>query len=493
MSPEDMARRHEEMLGFELVDYAEVALPIWQLSLEAISIAHRRFSPIQEYVLRAVSVGLASDELPGFLGLETNIVDATLAQLVSDRLSRVNLAENGSNSVKEYVLTDEGSQALQSEGIAVPVEDQFQVFFDGIHRLPTGVSQEQIALPRDTDSGLLVELPAIPPNKPTVGDLKVTDIQRVLVQQSGGRAEFGKDLISLKRISRYRRLFRRGIGLVFKGTQNRGDLRLKIIVGGVRAEDIERQFADQGGLSRPGFIKAFSDAYLNANLRKHLGSDMAAALLDGPESRARQRAYSIAKLKMSSIERKLLMVTEGELPREEGPSNEHIRKAKAELQETKEALSQPSVRSAAVYEQSEFFRTAFSTAKRSISVSSLGLSDISVNAKFLAKLEERLKQGLLVSIFVDRDVYERDRTHSEFGRPYIAMQRLADRSNGLKLDVHSERRYFHLAVDEQLMLVSNRPFLSNTGRIRTFEQYSGYFVQEAGLTRAYLDRVRPTK
>lgn len=36
MSPEDMARRHEEMSGYELVDYAEIALPIWQLSLEAI-------------------------------------------------------------------------------------------------------------------------------------------------------------------------------------------------------------------------------------------------------------------------------------------------------------------------------------------------------------------------------------------------------------------------------------------------------------------------
>ena len=73
------------------------------------------------------------------------------------------------------------------------------------------------------------------------------------------------------------------------------------------------------------------------------------------------------------------------------------------------------------------------------------------------------------------------------------MQRLADKFDVLKLSVHSESRYFHLAVDDQLMLVSNRPFLSNNGRIRTFEQYSGYFVQETGLTRAYLDRVRPAK
>jgi hypothetical protein len=492
MSPEDVARRHEEMLGYELVDYAEVALPIWQLSLEAISIAHRRFSPIQEYVLRSVGAGLAIEQLGGFLGLEKSIVDGTLTQLMSDRLIRMNLNETDSGSTKECFLTDDGIRALQEEGLTVPVEDQFQIFFDGIHRLPDSVSADQIALPRDTDSGLLVELAAIPPNKPNVLDLNVADVQRVLVQQSGGRADFGKDLISLKRIARYRRLFRRGIGLVFKSTQNREDLRLKIVIGGVRAEDTERRFAEQGGLSRPGFIKAFSDSYLNANLRKHLGPEMSAVLLDGSESRSRQRAYSIAKLKMASIERKLAMVTEGEMSREEGPTVEQLRKAREDMKDAMEALSQPLVRNAAVYEQSEFFRTAFASAKRSIVISSLGLSALTVNDKLLEALESRLKQGLSVSILVDRQVYERDRTHSEFGRPYIAMQRLADRFSNLNLSVLGENRYFHLAVDESRMLVSNRPFLSNSGRIKTFEQYSGYFVQEASLTTRYLDRVRRT-
>jgi phosphatidylserine/phosphatidylglycerophosphate/cardiolipin synthase-like enzyme len=157
-----------------------------------------------------------------------------------------------------------------------------------------------------------------------------------------------------------------------------------------------------------------------------------------------------------------------------------------------EALSQPLVRNAAAYEQSEFFRTAFASAKRSIVISSLGLSALTVNDKLLEALESRLKQGLSVSILVDRQVYERDRTHSEFGRPYIAMQRLADRFSNLNLSVLGENRYFHLAVDESRMLVSNRPFLSNSGRIKTFEQYSGYFVQEASLTTRYLDRVRRT-
>ena len=489
MSPEDMARRHEEMLGYELVDYAEIALPIWQLSVEAVSIAHRRFSPIQEYVLRGLGADLTLDQLHGFLGLEMAAVDGVLRQLASDRLVRRSVVETEGVAVEECQLTEEGVRALQEEGLSVPVEDQFQIFFDGIHRLPTPVPTDQIALPRDTEAGLLVELPAIPANKPMVSELNVADVQRLLVQQSGSRSEFGKDIISFKRVARYRRLFKRGIGLVFKGLRSKDDLRLKIIVGGVRDEDTERKFAEQGGLSRPGFIKAFSDSYLNANLRKHLGAEIAASLLDSSESLVRQRAYSVAKLKLASVERKIAMVTEGELPREEAPTIEQIKKVREDVQDAQDALNQPLVRSAAVYEHGEFLRKAITAAKQSISISSLGLAGPLVDGGFLNALERRLKAGLRVSVLVNRQVYERDRSHSEFGRPYILMQRLADQFSNLKLSVLGEDRYYHLAVDDTRMLVSNRPFLSNSGRIKTFEQYSGFFVQEERLIRAYLERV----
>jgi hypothetical protein len=39
MTPEEIARRYESNLpGFNLVDYSEIALPLWQLSIETLSI-----------------------------------------------------------------------------------------------------------------------------------------------------------------------------------------------------------------------------------------------------------------------------------------------------------------------------------------------------------------------------------------------------------------------------------------------------------------------
>jgi hypothetical protein len=488
MSPEEIVRRNEEMAGFELVDYAEIALPVWQLSLEAVSIAHQRLPPTREFVLRAIETGLSKEEVAGFLGLDASTVDGALAQLATDRLVQLDADGAHTSAGDGVTITPDGIGALEESGISVPVEDNFPVFFDGIHRMPVNVPADQIALPRDTESGLLVELPATPPTKPIVADLKIVDVERLLERQSGGRHEFGRHLLSLKRISRYRRIFRRGVGLVFKGMNNRNDLRLKIIVGGVRDEDLERRFADQGGLARPGFIKAFSDAYLNANLRKHMGQEIAAAILDGDEFGSRKRAFSLAKLRMGGLERKASMVDRGEIPRSEAPLREEVKKAQIDLRDASLALSEPSVRPAAVYEQREFLRSSLQAAKTQVWLSSLGLSSSIVDRVFLDLLERRLKAGLQVKLTVDKDTSDRDRAHPDFGRPYLALQRLADKQPGLTLEVSNEKRYFFLAADRRMLLVSNRPILSHTGRTRTFEQFSGYFVQEPGLIARYLER-----
>jgi hypothetical protein len=487
MFPEDIARRHEEMHGYDLVDYAEIALPLWQLSVEAVSIAHRKFPPIQEYVLRSVASGLSVEEISGFLGLEAEIVETAILGLVADRLIRF-----GENRVSEegvdVVLTEAGIRALAEEGIATPIEDQLQVFFDGIQRIPTFVPADQLAHPRETESGALVEIPPLPAAKPQVSELDLADMQKYVSRQVGPRSELGKDVVSLKRIARHKRMFRRAVGLVFKGQKHRDDLRLRIIVGGVLAEETERQFADRGGLARPGFVRAFSDSFLNANLRKHLGSELAGAILDDDEAYLRSRTFSIAKLKMGSFERRMGLVSAGEISSDEGPTEEEYRRGEEELRQAAAALAQPRARVAIAYEHTEFLRNCLRQAKKSISISSRGLAAAYVTPQFVAAVEAALKKGVQISITVNRSTFERDRVREPFNQPYLHFQKLAKTHGNLELRTNGENRYFHLALDASAALVSNRPFLSNAGRIRTFEQYSGYFIQDADLVQRYLGR-----
>ncbi|GBH28811.1 HipA domain-containing protein [Sphingobium xenophagum] len=44
MTPEDIARAHQFREGFELIDYGEVGLPIFRLTLDAVTLAQRRIS-----------------------------------------------------------------------------------------------------------------------------------------------------------------------------------------------------------------------------------------------------------------------------------------------------------------------------------------------------------------------------------------------------------------------------------------------------------------
>ncbi|HYG26551.1 MAG TPA: hypothetical protein VD906_06575, partial [Caulobacteraceae bacterium] len=335
------------MPGYQLVDYAEVGLPLWQISVDAISLAHQRLPPISEFVLRSVSHELCEADIGGFLGLQPDVTRGAIAQLIADRLVRPTFDVEGEESCG-VTLTEDGEKMLRENGATVPIEEQIPVFFDGLYRRPTIIPPEQIAYPRDVESGRLVELAAMPANKPAVDEISIDELQALLATHAGGRGEFGRDLLKLKRISRYRRLFRLGVALVFKGVKNSRDLRVKFIVGGVRAEDLERRFAEQGGLTRPGFVKSFSDSYLNANLRRHLGQDVAGVVLDAREFEARQRRLSLARLKASGVERKLLMVRDGELSPRDGPSEDEAKRARAELRAANDAMLQPSARPAAV-------------------------------------------------------------------------------------------------------------------------------------------------
>jgi hypothetical protein len=374
MTPEEIARKHGKLAGFDLVDYSEIALPLWQLSVETLSLAHRRFQPIVEFVLRALQSGLSIEEISGFLGLDLDVVRGALAQLAADRLV---LSTDG-----VFALTDLGRRALAEEGIQVPIEEQLPILFDGLSRKPALKEPEETVSARDMEDGAVVEISSIPPNRPTISDLDLADVVHFLSHQSGGRREMGRDILRLKRISRWRRISRRAIGLVFKARVGK-ELRVIFVVDGVVDEVLQNRFAAGGGTSRPWFVRAFSDAYVAANVRRHLGQEASRITLDFSEYERTQRQLSMAKLRKAMLERKAQLVRAGMLPASDMPSRDLIRLANDEEGEALDALRAAPVRPAAVYETVELLHTAAKTAASSISISSRGLAPHIVDHSFI--------------------------------------------------------------------------------------------------------------
>ena len=87
MSPEEVARAHQFREGFTLVDYGEVGLPVFRLTIEAITTTQRTLPTIHEFVMRCLSLGESREEtIARMLGLRPEVVVGAVNALVAEGL-----------------------------------------------------------------------------------------------------------------------------------------------------------------------------------------------------------------------------------------------------------------------------------------------------------------------------------------------------------------------------------------------------------------------
>lgn len=478
MTPDQIARRYENLPGYELLDYAEAAVPLWQLNVEAVSVIRRGLQPIKEFVLRSLEAGVDAGDLPGFLGLDESIVKGALLDLIGDKFAS---SIEGQTSVTEL-----GMKALR-DGLSTPAEEILPILFDGITRRVVGAISIEVVPPRDVEEGEVAEIPATPASQPVIQDLLLTEVDRVLAEQSGGRAEVSRDILRLKRIARHRRLFRRVVALVFRSSK--GEIKTRFIVDGVPDENLEQKFAEHGGNLRKGLIRAFSDRYIQAGARSHLGVEAARRVLDQNEYGARQKQVSIASLKVASLRRREAAVNDGTAPKDQKPSDEELRSAiEAEVLARKELTLAPA-RPAAVYEQAELMRRALAEVRSELSISTRGLAPHVVNKPFLKRLEYLAKRGVGISITMNEEVVDWRTRGKDWAASFEGIKDLVRRfPNSVFLKYSKEKRYFYLTWDNEVALIANRPMLSNYGKIRSFDQFAGFVLQDPDLITTYLLR-----
>ena len=113
-----VAEQHQAMDGMPLVDYLPIALPIYLLQIEALVAEKRELMPVEEFVLKAISMGVRSGpDVLGTLGLGSGYGEKLLQSLADDeyiaqrpdlviRPKGLNaLSESGERRIYEKVLT----------------------------------------------------------------------------------------------------------------------------------------------------------------------------------------------------------------------------------------------------------------------------------------------------------------------------------------------------------------------------------------------------
>ena len=126
-------------------------------------------------------------------------------------------------------------------------------------------------------------------------------------------------------------------------------------------------------------------------------------MLDQDDYLVRQRAVSLAALKVAAIRRREGAVDRGESSEDQRPTAEEIEAGLTAENEARLSLTQAPARPAAVYEVAEFLRRAMSNAKTSVSISTRGLAPHLVDRDFIRALEHLLRRGVQVTILLHEE------------------------------------------------------------------------------------------
>jgi len=395
MTPNEVAKRFAYRPGYRLVDFQQVALPLYRVHFEALTLVKTPLAAIEEFVMRAVDAGLRSkEEIAGFLGLDNSIVVKTLAALAgTDQIALVGTGDDGRH-VRE--LTSKGKQTLATATAVVPRREVLDVLFDGILRRPAYLPRVSLLRPRDVRAFGLRELPPLPKTVPELEELAAQDTERVIVA-SASRREPQRRILSLVRLVKRTRVFREATILVYKAETGE-DVQVGFAVDGRLHPELENAFAQHGGVSRLKIaeqignsrheaIEAFEsigekDSFVKASIAaKQIKESVRPAIIaiNEIEERRAQAEISLSQ----------------ELDRREVEALKlRIEKLDGEHKQYKRQLTDIPVRFLEVFEHRPLFEHTVQTATSRVAIISPWITASVVNSRRLKDMQTLLERGV---------------------------------------------------------------------------------------------------
>ena len=471
MSPEEVARLHQFREGFTLVDYAEVGLPVFRLTIEAVTTSHRQTPTIQEFVLRSLALGVEhEDDIARMLGLKLDVVQASTNMLVAEGLVARQAAAPDRESFR---LTDPGQARLEQEQVEELKEEMLVIDYDGIRRLPIRLAGANVLRASELRGHGAVEIRPYPADAPPITELAIPEVTRVIRRQSG--EDFRRTVLALKRIVRRNNVYREAVALVFASDRG-SEVQVAFAIDGKLSDAHERAFAEHGGPRKMGFVKALSEGDARRRIEKLAGRDLARS---GPAKEV------VAETRREELDaevavRSLRVAAQG--ASRNAPASAALRGAEERLQVAMHSLGSMSVRQLACYEQDELLDEALRSARRSLVVTTAGIQPLIVNGYFLRALDKLLEDRVDVRI----ESVLTPSTEARGGDHFDPLAELTKRSvhERLKLEKMPRRELYFLFQDDDLAVISNRPFLGEVSRRSGFLRVDGLVARQRDYVRS---------
>ncbi|WP_311271318.1 hypothetical protein [Sphingobium sp. WCS2017Hpa-17] len=255
MTPEETARFHADRPGYELIDYAEVCLPIFKIYMVASLLQHTPLPPIYEFVLRTIRLGIDdADGIAACLGIPGRMVQDTLRSLHDTE--EVAFKTGDSNEIDRFVLTRKGEKTTASLERIRPEQQTVPIYFDGLTRKPIEPPAQTLLSGKQPEELGLKEIPSLPATRIEVPDIDITEAARIFGRE---RSEGRRDLLAIKTIERRMRLHLPVTALVFRPIEG-GEVELLFASDNQLLDEHNRAFALAEGPRKTRLLAEFAKA-----------------------------------------------------------------------------------------------------------------------------------------------------------------------------------------------------------------------------------------
>lgn len=260
---DEIARRYNNRAGFNLVSCRDVGLPVYRITVRAITQVKKKLPPIEEFILKTITAGLTAEvEIAAFLGLEPAIARDAIINL---RMSEdIDLQAPEGSQLQEWTVTSRGKRTLREAKQIVPEERSFTINFDGLlrHVRWYGRFDSRLLRPRDLrDSGFL-EIPPSKSKPPEIGDLKLKDVDAVIRKGENTikqKREQERDLLALRAIDRRESFFVPAQALIYK-SKSGDEVQVGFVVDGRLDADYEAAFARANSAKKLRILESLSES-----------------------------------------------------------------------------------------------------------------------------------------------------------------------------------------------------------------------------------------
>jgi DNA-binding MarR family transcriptional regulator len=465
VTPEDVARANQFRDGFELVDYAEVGLPVFRLTLEAFTTTMRAIPAIQEFTMRCLSLGETREaDIARMLGLKPDIVEGAMNVLVGDGLvSRVASPEG----LDTFRLTEIGEERLAQELLEVVREESLVVDFDGIRRTPIRLAGENVVRAAELKNVGAVEIRPYPAEPPAVGELAIPEVTRAIRREGGD--DFNRTVLGLRRIVRRNNVFRDAVALVYAPVKGE-EIQVGFAIGGKLSDSHERAFAWHGGPKKMGFVRTVAGDQPRRRLDRLLGRDIVRDCAGDDQVLAARQEEASAVAEVQAV---LPAASAG--GRASGPARA-LAAAEERLAVARHVLVRMPLRPLACFEQDDLLFEALRGASRELLVTSAGLQPTLLNGYVLREVDRLISDGVAQRF----TSYLAPQLEPRGGDRYDPLSELAKRaSNGRLQLIQAPRGEFHYLVqDDRLAVITTRPFFGDVVRRSGFSRVAGYVARE---------------